>query len=437
LIDEGYEVYCYVANIGQDEDFEAAKAKAYKVGAKEVFIVDVRKEFVVDFIFPAIQANAIYESRYLMGTSLARPCIAFHQVRLAHQVGAKYVAHGATGKGNDQVRFELSVYALDPSLEIIAPWRMEVFYNRFQGRSDLLAYAKSKGIPISSSTSSAPYSMDENLYHISYESGVLEDPANAPNDDMYLMTKDPVTAASEKPENIRVHFKKGLPVKVENLETHKSVEEPLELMLFLNDLGKKHGIGRIDIVENRFVGVKSRGVYETPGGTILREAHLDIEGVCLDREVMRLRDSLSSQFADKCYNGFWFAPEMEFIRSCIATSQKLVDGWVNLKLYKGRAYVVGRYSPYSLYNQDLSSMEIAGGFVPSDSSGFIKINSIRLKASRAVIKKVIENDPNAAKDSFVATALNALKPAENTNNNNNNNNGKKDDEPPQKKSKKN
>jgi len=323
------------------------------------------------------------------------------------------------------------VYALDPSLEIIAPWRLEVFYNRFQGRSDLLAYAKTKGIPISNSTSSAPYSMDENLYHISYESGVLEDPANPPKDDMYLMTKDPVTAASQTPENIRVHFKKGIPVKVDNLDTKESAEDPLELMIAVNNLGKKHGIGRIDIVENRFVGVKSRGVYETPGGTILREAHLDIEGVAMDREVMRLRDQFSAQFADKCYNGFWFAPEMEFIRHCIAHTQRFIEGYVNLRLYKGRAYVIGRYSPYSLYNQDLSSMEVAGGFVPSDSSGFIRINSIRLKASRAVIKKVIADDPDLAKGSFVAGALTALKPSAADDHNNNNNS------PPSKKAKKN
>lgn len=344
-----------------------------------------------------------------MGTSLARPCIAYHQVRLAHQVGAKYVAHGATGKGNDQVRFELSCYALDPSLEIIAPWRMEVFYNRFQGRSDLLAFAKEKGIPISHATSQAPYSMDENLYHISYESGVLEDPENPPMDKMYLMTKDPVTGASTTPENIRIHFKQGIPCKVENLDDKTVKTDSLEIMIYLNELGKKHGVGRIDIVENRFVGVKSRGVYETPGGTILREAHLDLEGVALDREVMKLRDIYSAQFAEKCYNGFWFAPEMEYIRYCIAHTQRFMEGHVNLRLYRGRAYVVGRYSPYSLYNKDMSSMEVAGGFVPVDSTGFIKINSIRLKASRAVLNTVLEKDADLAKDSFVANALTSLK----------------------------
>eukprot|EP00002_Diphylleia_rotans_P040013 TRINITY_DN93_c0_g1_i13.p2 TRINITY_DN93_c0_g1~~TRINITY_DN93_c0_g1_i13.p2 ORF type:complete len:437 (-),score=90.84 TRINITY_DN93_c0_g1_i13:1919-3229(-) len=397
LLDKDYEVYCFIANVGQEEDFEAARQKAIKIGAKDVFVEDLRREFVSEYIFPALQANSIYESRYLLGTSLARPVIARHQVRIAHQVGAKVCSHGATGKGNDQVRFELSIYALDPTLRILAPWRIPEFFTRFQGRSDLIQYAQDNGIPVPV-TRAAPYSMDENLYHISYESGVLEDPAHAPTPDMFRMTRNLADTPND-PDRIRISFKDGCPVEVLNHDSGKQVTDALDIMLYLNELGKKHGIGRIDIVENRFVGIKSRGVYETPGGTILRAAHLDIEGIAMDREVMRLRDILSPLFAEKTYNGFWFSPEMDFLRAAIQKSQEFIDGSVELVLFKGHPNVVGRSSPTSLYDQDLASMDIAGGFNPSDSEGFIRINAIRLKAHRAILTSISKTQP----DRFKAT----------------------------------
>jgi argininosuccinate synthase len=384
LIDKGYEVIAYIGNVGQPEDFEAAREKALKVGASKVYVEDLRREFVTDFIFPAIQANAIYENRYLLGTSLARPCLARRQVEIAEREGCRFVSHGATGKGNDQVRFELTCYALGHNLTVIAPWREDDFLERFKGRSDLMAYAEEHGIPVSASPK-RPYSTDENLYHTSYESGVLEDPRQAPTDDMFQMTQDPRKAPDE-PERIEIEFKDGIPTRVTNLEDKTSKTDPLELFMYLNELGYKHGIGRVDIVENRFVGIKSRGVYETPGGTILREAHLDIEGIAMDREVMRLRNSLTEEFSELVYNGFWFSPEMDFLMAAVKKSQELIDGVVELQLYKGRAYVRGRWSPTSLYDQEVASMEIQGDFNPRNSEGFIKINATRLKAHRAILR---------------------------------------------------
>ncbi|MCE7872099.1 argininosuccinate synthase [bacterium CPR1] len=386
LIDQDYEVICFMGNVGQDEDFEAAREKALKIGASKVFVEDLREEFVTDFIFPAIKANAVYEGRYLLGTSLARPCLARRQVEVARREGCQFVSHGATGKGNDQVRFELACYALSPDLQIIAPWRMPEFFNRFQGRSDLMAYAQEHGIPVTA-TPQRPYSTDENLFHISYESGVLEDPASSPPEEMFQMTLDAQKAAAE-PEKVLLEFKDGIPIKVESLDSGRVATKPLEMMLFLNELGKKHGVGRIDIVENRFVGIKSRGVYETPGGTILREAHRDIECLAMDREVMRLRDMLSPKFAELVYNGFWFSPEMDFLMAAVDKSQEYIDGKVWLSLYRGHVTVLGRESPTSLYDRDLSSMEIEGGFNPRDSEGFIRINAIRLKAHRVIVEKI-------------------------------------------------
>lgn len=385
LIDKGYEVIAYIGNVGQDEDFEAARQKAIKVGASKVFVEDLRREFVTDFIFPAIQANALYENRYLLGTSLARPCLARRQVEIAEREGCRFVSHGATGKGNDQVRFELTCYALGNNLTIIAPWREDDFLQRFKGRTDLMNYAKEHGIPVSASPQ-RPYSTDENLYHTSYESGILEDPRCAPPDDMFQMTDDPVTQAPNTPERIEIEFKDGIPVRITNLGDKTEKTDPLELFIYANALGKKHGIGRIDIVENRFVGIKSRGVYETPGGTILREAHLDIEGIAMDREVMRLRNSFTEKFSELIYNGFWFAPEMDFLMAAVKKSQELIDGVVELQLYKGRASVRGRWSPTSLYDQAVASMEIEGDFNPRNSEGFIKINATRLRAHRAILK---------------------------------------------------
>ncbi|MEW6279117.1 MAG: argininosuccinate synthase [Candidatus Eremiobacterota bacterium] len=385
LIDQGYEVIAFMGDVGQDEDFEAARQKALAIGARQVFVENLKREFVTDFIFPAIKANAIYEGRYLLGTALARPCLARRQVEVARREGCEFVSHGATGKGNDQVRFELACYALSPDLKIIAPWRDPEFFSRFQGRSDLMAYAQEKGIPVTA-TPQRPYSTDENLFHISYESGVLEDPAAAPPEDMFQMTCDAQKAA-DTPDRIRVEFKDGTPIRVENLGDSTSATDPLDIMLMLNALGKKHGIGRVDIVENRFVGIKSRGVYETPGGTILREAHRDLEGLAMDREVMRLRDGFSPKFAELVYNGFWFSPEMEFLMAAVEKSQEFIDGKVWLSLYRGHVTVLGRESPTSLYDRDLSSMDVEGGFNPRDSEGFIRINAIRLKAHRVIVQK--------------------------------------------------
>lgn len=384
LIDKGLEVIAFVGDVGQEDDFEEVGRKAKAIGASKVVVADLKREFVTDFIFPAIKANAIYESRYLLGTSLARPCIARAQIQVAEAEGARFVSHGATGKGNDQVRFELAFYALKPDLTVIAPWREDDFLTAFKGRTDLMNYAKEHGIPIPV-TPKSPYSMDENLYHISYESGILENPRTAPSKDMFRMTLDP-TEAADQPERVTIEFKDGVPVRIENLEDETVKTDPLELFLYCNELGRRHGIGRIDIVENRFVGIKSRGVYETPGGTILREAHLDIEGIAMDREVMRLRNMLSPKMAELIYNGFWFSPEMDFLMAAMDKAQELIDGTVELMLYRGRAMATGRWSPTSLYDEDLASMELEGDFNPRNSEGFIKTNAVRLRAHRAIIE---------------------------------------------------
>ncbi|TPX31123.1 argininosuccinate synthase [Synchytrium microbalum] len=379
LIDEGYEVMAFMADIGQEEDFETAKKKALKVGATKVFIEDVRKEFVEGVVFSSVQANALYENVYLLGTSLARPVICKKQIEIAKREGCEYVSHGCTGKGNDQVRFELGYYALHPAIKVITPWRVPEFYEKFQGRSDLLAYAAEKGIPVFQ-TAAKPWSTDENLYHISYEAGILEDPSHTPPKDMWKLITDPEDAP-DTPERIAITFQDGKPVEVKNLTDKKTViKDSLELFLYLNTLGRKNGIGRIDIVENRFIGIKSRGCYETPGGTILLAAHRDLEGLTMDREVRRLRDQYSQRLAEIIYNGFWYSPEREFIMSSVEQSQKAVNGVVHLKLYKGNVIIEGRTSPNSLYDDKISSMDVAGGFNPSDSTGFIKIQSIRLKA---------------------------------------------------------
>ena len=385
LANKGYEVICFVADVGQRDDFAAVKEKAMASGATRVHVRDLRREFVTHFIFPALWGNAIYESRYLLGTSLARPLIARAQMEVAAEEGATYVSHGSTGKGNDQVRFELTFAALDPSIKVIAPWKDPEFLASFKGRSDMIAYAEKHGIPIKAQRSK-PYSEDENLMHISHEAGILEDPGFIAPDDVYSLTTSPKKAPDQE-TTIEIEFRDGLPVLVKNMDDGTEKRDPLELFMYLNQLGCANGVGRIDMVENRFVGIKSRGIYETPGATILWAAHRDLEAIAMDKEVMRLRDTLSPKFAEVIYNGFWFSPEMDFLLAAFAKSQEAIDGTVTMRLYKGSANTVARRSPTSLYNQDLSSMEVAGGFDQIDSRGFINISALRLKAHHLVLRQ--------------------------------------------------
>lgn len=377
LLHEGYNVVAYMANIGQSEDFTAAKKKALKIGATKVVIEDLQRKFVSEFVWPAISSGLIYESRYLLGTSLARPVIAEGLVATALIEKAQYIAHGATGKGNDQVRLELSCYALHPGIKMLAPWRIPNFTKRFQGRSDLLKYAVAHGIPVPV-TPKEPWSMDANIMHISYESGILENPEEIAPSNLYQMTVDPVLAPDEACV-LLIDFKKGIPIEVRHPETGKVYDDPLQLYQFLNAIAGKHGVGRIDIVENRFIGLKSRGVYETPAGTVLHIAHVDLETFCLDREILRIKTQLRDRLADYVYNGFWFSPECDYVRKCLDMSQENVTGWVKVKLFKGSAVAIARGSPHSLYNQDLVSMDKHGNFQPEDATGFIRIHAIRLQ----------------------------------------------------------
>ena len=391
LIEEGYEVIAFVADVGQQEDFGAVERKALEIGASRVHVEDLQEELLTQYVFPMIKAGALYEGVYMLGTAVARPLIAKRQVEIAAREGTLSVAHGATGKGNDQVRFELTYYALEPKIKVIAPWKMRSFLERFAGRSDLLEYAARRGIDVKS-TADKPYSEDDNLFHISHEAGILEAPEREAPEHVYSRTVSP-EEAPDQPTRIAVTFRDGLPVRVENRDDGRIEETPLALFKYLNDLGRINGIGRIDIVENRFIGVKSRGIYETPGGTILYAAHRDIEGIAMDREVMRLRDMLSAKLAELIYNGFWFSPEMEFLLAAIDKSQELIDGTVFLKLYKGGVHITGRQSQSSLYDRELSSMDIEGGFDQNDAEGFIKINAIRLMAHRAITQQRAEASP--------------------------------------------
>ncbi|XP_044727976.1 argininosuccinate synthase [Chrysoperla carnea] len=376
LLDQNYEVICYMANIGQEEDFDAARTKALKIGASQVIIDGLNEDFVENFVWPAVQMGLIYETRYLLGTSLARPCITKGLVACAKKVNAKYISHGATAKGNDQVRFELSCYALWPEVKIIAPWRLKEFITRFGGRQDLLKYAKENGIPVSV-TPKEPWSMDANIMHISYESGILENPENIPPINLYQMTKSPIEATNT-PLRLTVEFSKGLPTSISTVY-NLVVTKPLEILLLLNKIGGEYGIGRIDIVENRFIGLKSRGVYETPGGHILQTAHSDLEIFCLDKEVLRIKQYLRDKMVDFVYNGFWFSPEAEYTSKCLIESQVNVNGKVIVQLYKGNVQILGRSSKVSLYNEELVSMDKHGDFNPEDATGFINIQAIRLK----------------------------------------------------------
>ncbi|CEG74471.1 argininosuccinate synthetase [Rhizopus azygosporus] len=381
LIEQGYETMAYIADVGQEEDFEAIKKKALAVGASKVFVEDLKEEFVKTQIFPAIQANAVYESVYLLGTSLARPVIARKQIEIAAREGCQYVSHGCTGKGNDQVRFELAYYALKNDIQVIAPWRLPIFFERFAGRSALLDFAAEKGIHVSQ-TKAKPWSTDENLFHISYEAGILEDPNVTPPKEMWKLTVDPEDAP-DRPERITITFEKGIPVKVVNHNDGHEETEPVKLFTYLNTVARRNGIGRIDIVESRFIGVKSRGCYETPGGTILRTAHQDLEGLTLDGHLRAYRDqNITIPYGRALYNGQYFSPECDFLSKAIPLTQVNVTGDVKLKLYKGNTVVEGRIARgpgARLYDMQESSMDEQGGYNPEDANGFIKCHAIRLK----------------------------------------------------------
>ena len=361
-------VVAYAADLGQGEELDGIKEKAFATGADDVVVDDLKEVFVKDFVWPALRANAIYESSYLLGTSLARPLISKRQVEVAHEMGANAVSHGATGKGNDQVRFELAYMALDPALQIIAPWRTW----EFGGREDLMEYARSRGIPVPV-TKAKPYSSDRNLLHISFEGGILEDTwAEAP-EDMFVLSVSP-EAAPDEPTYVEIAFDKGNPVAVDGKEM-----SPATLLAHMNELGGRNGIGRVDMVENRFVGMKSRGVYETPGGTILRAAHIAMESITVDREALHLRDALISRYAEMVYNGYWFSPERDMLQGLVDAAQENVSGKVRLKLYKGNCMVVGRKSEMSLYREDFATFEGDEVYNQKDAEGFIRLNGLRLK----------------------------------------------------------
>ena len=362
------EVIAFAADLGQEEELSGLKEKALATGASKMYIEDLKEEFARDFVFPALRANAVYEGVYLMGTSLARPLIAKVQMEIVKKEGADAVAHGATGKGNDQVSFELTYYSMDPNIKIIAPWREW----DFKGRNDLIAYAREKHIPVTV-TKEKPYSSDRNLFHISFEGGILEDPWMEPPEDMFCLTVSPEKAPDD-PAYIEIDFSDGNPIGVNGERM-----SPHHLLSYLNRLGGAHGIGRVDTVENRYVGMKSRGVYETPGGTILLSAHRAMESLTMDREVMHLRDSLIPRYSELIYYGYWFSPEMKVLQTMIDETQKGVTGTVKVKLYKGNCMVVGRKSPYSLYHADYASFEADQVYKQKDAEGFIRLNALRLR----------------------------------------------------------
>jgi argininosuccinate synthase len=372
----GAEIVAFCADLGQGEELSGLDARARGTGAVKTIVEDLREEFVRDYVFPMFRAGAIYESQYLLGTSIARPLIAKRQVEIARQEGADAVAHGATGKGNDQVRFELTFAALAPELRVIAPWREWDFV----GRQDLIRYAEAQKIPITV-TAEKPYSMDRNLLHISYEGGILEDPWNAPYDDMFQLTTAPEKAPAT-PEDVEVEFAAGVPVAVNGERL-----SPAALLARLNALGGRHGVGRVDIVENRYVGLKSRGVYETPGGTILRAATQAVESLTLDREVLHLRDSLAPRYAEMVYYGYWFAPERLMLQAAIDEAARAVTGTARLRLYRGSVRTTGRKAPRSLYDPKLVSFDAAGGYRQEDAGGFIRLAGLRLR-----IKALVDQD---------------------------------------------
>jgi argininosuccinate synthase len=365
------EVITYCADVGQGDETDGLEEKALKTGASKLYIEDLREEFAREFVFPMMRANAIYEGYYLLGTSIARPIIARKQVEIARREGADAVAHGATGKGNDQVRFELTFARLGPELKVIAPWRNPDW--PFKGRADMIAYASSKKIPVPV-TAEKPYSMDRNLVHVSYEGGILEDPWREPYNDMFRLTVAP-EQAPDQPEYVEIEYSVGDPVAIngERLSPARIIERA-------NEIGGRHGIGRVDLVENRYVGIKSRGVYESPGVTILFHGHRAVEQLALDREVMHMRDGLTPRYAEMVYNGHWFAPERESLQALIDDTQKHVSGVARLKLFKGGVWIAGRKSPNSLYDPAIASFEEAGGYDHADAEGFIRLGALRLRA---------------------------------------------------------
>ncbi len=367
----GCKVIAYCADIGQAEETVGLEEKALKSGASKLYLVDQREEFARDFVFPMMRANAVYEGYYLLGTSIARPVIAKKQAEIARAEGADAVGHGATGKGNDQVRYELTFARLAPELKIIAPWRLAQW--PFKGRADMIAYANEKKIPLTV-TAEKPYSMDRNLVHVSYEGGILEDPWREPYDDMFRLTVSPHSAPNE-PEYVEIEYAKGNPVAINGERLG-----PAAIIERANQIAGRHGIGRVDMVENRYVGIKSRGVYETPGVTILLHGHRAVEQLTLDREVLHLRDSLIPRYSEMVYNGYWFAPERETLQSFIDDAQRNVEGVARLKLFKGNATIAGRKSPKSLYDPKIASFEEAGGYQQSDAEGFIRLSGMRLRA---------------------------------------------------------
>ena len=382
LASQGYDVIALCLDLGQKvENLDEIRQKGLKAGAVDVLIEDVRKEFVEDYVFRAIEWNAVYEGTYLLGTSLARPLISKKQIEAAERFGASTVSHGATGKGNDQVRFELGYYALNPDIKIIAPWKVPEFYQRYPGRAQLIEYAQQNGIPVKA-TAEQPWSTDENLMHISFESGMLEDPWQEPKEEMFELSQSPKNAP-DKEQILTIDFEEGLPVRLDAQEF-----APVDLLTELNEIGGRHGIGRVDLVESRFVGMKSRGVYETPGGTILNIAHRAMESLTLDRGVIHLKDSLMPRFSQLVYNGFWFSPEMEILLEMGRSTQKRVSGTVRLKLYRGNCMVTGRKSDNSLYDEDIATMEAdEGNYDPRDSNGFIRLNALPLRIHRRLTSK--------------------------------------------------
>jgi len=376
---ERYEVpvIAFCADLGQEEELEPARAKATAGGAAKIYIDDLREEFVRDFVFPMLRATAVYEQVYMLGTSIARPLIAKRQVEIARQEGADSVAHGATGKGNDQVRFELTCYALEPNIRIIAPWRMW----DLTSRTKLIAYAEQHGIPVPV-TREKPYSTDRNLLHISYEGGILEDPWREPYDDMFTMSVAP-ERAPDQAEYVEIDYECGNPVRINGEPL-----SPAALLARANSIGGRHGVGRVDLVENRYVGMKARGVYETPGGTLLHAAHRAVESITLDREVMHLRDSFMPRYAEMVYYGYWFAPERTMLQAAVDESQRAVSGTARLKLYKGNVIVAGRKSERSLYNPEVATFEDDQVYRQADAEGFIRLNALRLRI-RAMVEKQV------------------------------------------------